>query len=238
MRSFKSPTKLLAAAVSAAVLTAGPAGDFAPKALASEAAAPAATHRYYTVAEVLTGDTFKLTTGTVVAYASIAAPPMVDEDPKVREYGRQSTEFNRGLLTGKRIRVECGSQIKNADGHYQGFVFLEDGTFANLKMIEAGFAKLNITPPNLQHAEVLRRASTHARRDGSGLWEHENTLDRKFIFIGDKMTKKFHFAGCDELDRVSKAHLERFDSSVGAKAAGYAFCKMCRHTYAQETDLF
>jgi micrococcal nuclease len=194
--------------------------------------------RYYTVAEVLTGDTFRLDTGTLLAYSSIAAPPLTHEDPRVREYGNQSAAFNRELILGKRIRVEFGSQIKNQDGVYQGFVYLEDGTFVNLKMIESGYAKLLVVPPNLQHAEELRRASTHARRDGSGLWEYENKIDRSFVFIGDQMTHKYHFAGCDALDRVPKAHLQRFDSSVSAKAAGFTFCKECRHTYAQETDLF
>lgn len=207
-------------------------------ALGAEPAVPADAPRYYTVAEVLTGDTFRLTTGTLLAYSSIAAPPLAHPDPKVREYGRQAAEFNRTMLEGKRVRVEFGSQIKNDEGNYQGFIYLEDGTFANLRMIQEGYAKLRILPPNLQHAEELRRASTRARRDGSGLWEHENQLDRRFVFTADQMTKKFHFAGCRALDGVSKAHLERFESSVAAKAAGYSFCKDCRHTYAQETDLF
>lgn len=201
-------------------------------------AAPSTSSKVYEVAEVLTGDTFRLTTGTVVAYSSIVAPPLAHPDLKVREYGKQALEFNRALLLGKRIRVEFGSRIKNAEGIYQGFIFLEDGTFANLKMVEAGFAKLSIVPPNLQYAEELRRAAQHARHDGQGLWEHENQLDRKFIFVGDQMTHKFHFEGCASLDGISKAHLERFDSSVAAKAAGYTFCKTCRHSYAQQTDLF
>jgi endonuclease YncB( thermonuclease family) len=216
------------AADTASALTAAPA----------QAAAPASQPKFYRVAEVLTGDTFRLETGTLVAYSSIKAPPLVHADPKVRDYGHQAAEFNRTLLLDKRIRVEFGSQIKNDDGVYQGFVYLEDGTFANLRMIEEGYAKLKIVPPNLQHAEELRSASTHARRDGSGLWEHENKIERRFIFIADQMTKKYHFSGCRHLRGVSKAHLRRFDSSVDAKAAGFNFCKECRHMYAQETDLF
>jgi hypothetical protein len=173
-----------------------------------------------------------------VTYSSITAPPLKDPDPKVRDYAQKALEFNRELLQGRQVRIEFGSQIRNADGVYQGFVFLEDGTLANLRMIEAGYAKLSIVPPNLQHAEELRRASTHARRGGSGLWQFENKIDRQFIFIGDQMTHKYHFAGCRHLDGVTKAHLTRFDSSVSAKAAGYTFCKECRHIYAQKTDLF
>lgn len=197
-----------------------------------------AAERLYTVSEVLTGDTFRLDTGTLVTYASIAAPPLKHSDPKVRDYGQRSLEFNRSLLQGKKIRVEFGSQIKNADGVYQGFIFLEDGSLANLTMVEAGYAKLAIVPPNLQHAEELRRASTHSRRDGKGLWEFENKIEHRFLYVADKMTRKYHFEGCRELEGVSKAHLDRFESSVAAKAAGFSFCKECRHLHAQETDLF
>lgn len=199
---------------------------------------PVAVPETYEVAEVLTGDTFKLTTGSVVTYSSIAAPPLQHKEPRVREYGRQALEFNRALLQGRKIRVEFGSQIKNADGVYQAFVFLEDGTFANLRMIEAGYAKLAIVPPNLQYAELLRSASTRARREGEGLWEFENKVVRRFQFVGDQMTKKYHFEGCRLIADLPKAHQQRFQSSVDAKAAGYHFCKECRHLYAQETDLF
>jgi endonuclease YncB( thermonuclease family) len=222
----------LALAIASAAGTA-PAADSAAK-----PAAPSAPPKFYRVAEVLTGDTFRLDTGTLVAYSSIKAPPLVHIDPKVRAYGKQAADFNRTLLLDKRVRVEFGSRIKNDDGVYQGFVYLEDGTFANLSMVEAGYAKLMIVPPNLQHAELLRRASTHARKDGTGLWEHENKIERKFVFMADQMTRKYHFTGCPSLRGVSKAHLQRFESSVDAKAAGFNFCKECRHTYAQETDLF
>lgn len=233
MRSFRNPLKVLALGVGIGLLGSAPASAEPPK---TQSAPPAV--RWYRVAEVLTGDTFRLDSGSIVAYSSIAAPPLKHEDPKIREYAQKSLEFNRSLLEGRNVRVEFGSQIKNGEGHYLGFVFLEDGTFANLRILEAGYAKLNIAPPNLQHAEALRRASARSRHDGKGLWEFENSIQRRFIFIGDQMTHKFHFEGCDELDGVTKAHLVRFDSSVAAKAAGYDFCKMCRHAYAQETDLF
>ena len=205
---------------------------------ASEVVRPAAPSRTYAVAEVLSGDTFRLETGTIVAYSSVLAPPLADPDPGVREYAKRSADFNRSLLQGRRVRIEFGSQIKNSDGIYQGFVFLEDGTLANLKIIEAGYAKLHIAPPNLQYAEELRHASFRARHDGAGLWQMENAKDRRFVFIADQMTRKFHFAGCARLKGVSPAHLERFESTLDAKAAGYTFCPECRHTFSQETDLF
>ncbi len=231
-------TRRAAAGMLLAVLISSVSGAAPAAESAAKPSAPSAPPKFYRVAEVLTGDTFRLDTGTLVAYSSIKAPPLVHVDPKVREYGKQAADFNRTLLMDQRIRVEFGSQIKNDDGVYQGFVYLEDGTFANLRMVEAGYAKLKIDPPNLQHAEALRRASTHARKDGAGLWEHENKVERKFIFMADQMTRKYHFVGCPSLRGVSKAHLQRFESSLDAKAAGFIFCKECRHTYAQETDLF
>jgi endonuclease YncB( thermonuclease family) len=205
---------------------------------ADSAAQPATPYEWHVVREVLTGDSFKLDTGTQVTYSSISAPPLQHADPKVREYAKKALAFNQELLLGKKIRVEFGSQIKNEDGVYQGFIYLEDGTLANLRMIEAGYAKLRIIPPNLQHAKELRYASGHARHDGKGLWEYENKVVRRFIYMADKMTRKFHFVGCRHLRGVSKAHLEKYESSVDAKAAGFQFCAECRHTYAQETDLF
>ena len=198
----------------------------------------AAQERYYKVSKVLSGDTLQLESGSVIKYGSVLAPSLEHKSERIRGYAQESLKFNRALMEGRNIRVEWAAKLRNDDGVYQGFIFLEDGSMANLKALEAGYVKLAIEPPNFEYMEELRRAARVSRREQRGLWEYEDAAKVKIEFIGAKMTNKFHFPDCEELDHVSKAHQRTFTSRVKAKAAKNQFCSICRNKYSEATSLF
>ena len=181
------------------------------------------------VIEVVTGDTLRLAGGKTLHYVGLQAPPIQSKIPLIRQYGQSSFEFNRSLVEGKKIAIEWDAQIRDDHGNLIGYVFLEDGTFVNLKILQNGHARLRMPPPNKRYAADLRGAELEARRDKRGLWKEEPENPYiKSEYIGEKNTKIYYFPTSLELDRIPEANLVTFRSRVDAKAAGYRACSTCK----------
>jgi endonuclease YncB( thermonuclease family) len=207
-------------------------------AMLSQGALAQSDDKTYVVKGVLSGDTIELESGSVISYSSIKAPDMKSEDKNIRKYAQLAKGYNAELVVGKRIHVEWGAKLRNDDGIYAPFVFLEDGTLVNQKLLEAGFAKLNIQPPNLEYAKELRSASKNSRKDSEGLWQYESEVDHNIGVVGDVMTKKFYWPDDPLIMDVPKPHKESFSSAIVARSRGYKPSKEYRERYAQETSLY
>lgn len=195
--------------------------------------------KWYRVVKALSGDGFELESGAVVNYASVKAPDLLSPSKAVENYAKESFQFNRDLVGGKKVRLEWDYRIRKPNGEYLAYVFLEDGTFVNLEILKEGYAKLAIEAPNFEHADDLREAAVSARRNDKGLWKYEGDSPSKdFVFIGNKMKKEFHTPDCPELSEVPQGHRKVFNSAVAARSEGYSYCKRCKKAVSQETDLF
>ena len=181
------------------------------------------------VIEALTGDTVRLKGGKTLKYIGVSSPPLQSVIPLVRQYGQEALDFNRSLVESRTVTIEWGSQLRDDRGNLLGYVFLEDGSFVNDRVLVAGHGKAVIQPPNVKYAGTLRRSELQARRDKRGLWKQEP--ENPFIkseYIGEKNTKIYYFPTSPELERIPEANLVKFDSRVAAKAAGYRACNTCR----------
>jgi micrococcal nuclease len=189
--------------------------------------------------EAVDGQSFRLESGAVVAYASLRAPDPASNSEAVRAYAQESLNFNRSLVQGRKVRLEWGSMIRSPKGDNLAFVYLEDGALANRRVLEEGYAKLAIEAPNLEHAPELRKAAAEARREHRGLWRFEaKSAAPKVAYIGDAMTKEFHLPECPLLDNVPQGHRREFGSAVDGVAADFRICSKCKRASSQETDLF
>lgn len=198
-----------------------------------------AAETWYNVNRIVSGDTFEVEGGTLVRYSSLLAPDPLSPSKSVETYAQESLEFNRSLLEGKKVRLELGSRLRDSKGSYLAYVFLEDGTFANLKVLEAGYAKLFVEPPNLEHANELEKAVRQAREEKKGLWRFETGERHEVAYIGDQMRKEFHLPGCSELEIVPTGHRKNFTSSVEAVAQKFTMCSLCKRKPTSETtDLY
>jgi len=180
------------------------------------------------VREVLTGDTVRLESGKTLKFIGLQAPPLQSIIPLMRQYGSEALEFNKNKAAGKKILIEWGSQIRDDQKNFLGYVFLEDGTFINREILKAGHAKLRIIPPNIRYADEFQKCELEARRNRSGIWKDEPV--NPFIkndYVGEKNTKIFYRPNSPELDRIPQANLVTFRSRVEAKAAGFRPCSSC-----------
>ncbi len=196
--------------------------------------------RWYTVRRVTAGDRFEVPSGKVVRYASVVAPDLWSPSKRVENLAKESLEYHRRRIEGKKVRLEWGFRIRDEDGSYLAFVHDADGALLNEEILRAGYAKIHIEPPNVQYAERLKEAARRARALKRGLWRHEMPESgRGRGFVGDKMRREFHYPDCETVDEIPKGHREYFDASVDAVSAGYRWADDCKgKAYEQRTGLF
>lgn len=206
--------------------------------LPSMSAVYAADSQWYTVKNVLSGDRMELNTGTVIRYAGITAPDPESKSEVIQGYAEEATAFNRQLIEGKRIRVEWGPRLKASDGSYAPFIFLEDGTMANQKMLESGYAKLTAEPPFSKYIDQLQETARLSRFRGEGLWIHEDENKRRVAVIGNINNKKYYHPDDPVLEDVPKPQLREFASSTLANAEGYRPSYEYRSKNEQLTQLY
>jgi micrococcal nuclease len=138
---------------------------------------------YYTVARVVDGDTLKLSNGDKVRLIGIDTPEMHYSDKlerdarssrrdiaRIQSLGSKASDFTSSLCLGRRVRLEFDVKKKDRYGRRLAYVYLEDGTFVNAKIIEEGYAQIMTVPPNVKYADMFLRLERQAREKNKGLW--------------------------------------------------------------------
>ncbi|HTL71405.1 MAG TPA: thermonuclease family protein [Candidatus Eisenbacteria bacterium] len=133
-------------------------------------AAPEARPREATVRRVVDGDTFRIDGGEKVRLIGVNCPEYEPWKNYEQPYGREAAEFSRGLLTGRRVRLVPDAEPLDRYGRTLAYVFLEDGRFVNLTLVEEGYARAKDYPPNSAHKKELKDAEKRAKAAGKGLW--------------------------------------------------------------------
>ena len=140
------------------------------------------------VQDVLRVDTLRLESGEIVkligvrAFGNPARKKKIERDDygfvvkekadlEVRP-GEQAQEYARELLEGKHVRLEFDAEQKDDGYKTLAYVFLvNDNTFVNARVLERGFADLQIQAPNLKYARQLRDAYREGRAYSHGMDE-------------------------------------------------------------------
>jgi micrococcal nuclease len=139
---------------------------------------------YHYVKKVTDGDTFELENGEKVRLLGIDAPEKFESqklnsdaersgrDKKtIQKLGQLSSQFARELLDGKKVRLvpEPDYEDKDKYGRLLRYVYLEDGTFVNKKIVEEGYAYAYRKFPVTKLDELIE-AERRARTQKTGLW--------------------------------------------------------------------
>lgn len=136
------------------------------------------------VKRVIDGDTLLLESGERVRLIGIDTPEVHDSQKLTRDsqrskqdirtikkLGSRSWEFTRNLVEGRRVRLEFDAERHDKYGRLLAYVFLEDGTFVNARIVEEGYASIMTIPPNVKYADMLLELSRQARESKRGLWQ-------------------------------------------------------------------
>ncbi|CAN5593761.1 hypothetical protein BH10BAC5_BH10BAC5_07350 [soil metagenome] len=145
---------------------------------------------YFTVERIVDGDTFKLTTGERVRLLGIDTPEKFDskkldydsknsgKDKKtIQNLGKLSTEYVKSFLEGKKVKMikEPNYQDKDQYGRLLRYVYLQDGTFVNAKILKDGYGQVFESFP-FSKIDEFRKIQKEARENKKGLWAEINGL--------------------------------------------------------------
>lgn len=127
------------------------------------------------VTKIVDGDTFWVDNGTAkgmkIRLIGIDAPESRNAfNKRIGYYGKESTAFMKQLLHGKRVKLVSDVDSLDGFGRTLSYVYLEDGTFVNAKLLKDGYAILMTIPPNIRYAEDFVALQTEARQKKRGLW--------------------------------------------------------------------
>ena len=136
------------------------------------------------VTRAVDGDTLVLENNERVRLIGIDTPEMHESNKlnrdaqrsgqdveTIKQLGRQSYEFTKNLVEGKRVRLEFDVERFDKYKRILAYVYLADGTFLNAAIIEQGYASLMTYPPNVKYADLFLRLYRQARENKRGLWE-------------------------------------------------------------------
>jgi len=136
------------------------------------------------VTRAVDGDTLKLENGERVRLIGIDTPEMhesskLNRDAQrsgqdvaaIKQLGRQSYEFTKKLVEGKRVRLEFDVERFDKYKRILVYVYLSDGTFVNAEIVKQGYASLMTYPPNVKYAELFQKLYREARENRRGLWQ-------------------------------------------------------------------
>ena len=155
----------------------------------------------YLVKKVFDGDTFEVEIdgkSEKVRMLGIDTPEKWDSDKldrdidrtgkdkeTIKKLGALSSDFTTRLIGGKKVilHTDVNDDDKDKYGRLLRYVYLEDGTFVNLKIVEEGYAnayrKFNVAKQN----EFIK-AEKEARENKKGLWGNVDGL--KYFDSSDK----------------------------------------------------
>jgi micrococcal nuclease len=145
--------------------------------------AAAAKDEFSVVSRVVDGDTLKLANNDRVRLIGVDTPEVHYSDKllrdarksrkdikEIQEMGKKASEFTKALCDGKRVRLEYDVEKRDRYGRLLAYVYLEDGTFVNAKILEEGYGQVMTIPPNVRYADRFLKLQQKARDGRKGLW--------------------------------------------------------------------
>ena len=121
-------------------------------------------------AQAIDGDTIELINGEHLRYIGIDTPEEFDTRKPVQCFALEAADKNKELVEGKTITFYKDKTEHDMYGRWLGFVYLEDGTFVNKKLVEEGYAFAYPYKPDLTKSDEIKAAESIARRSKIGLW--------------------------------------------------------------------
>jgi micrococcal nuclease len=135
------------------------------------------------VERAVDGDTLKFSDGRRVRLIGVDTPEMHYSEKLLRDskrtrkditaiqaLGKRAADFTRQLCEGKPVHIETDVRKTDKYGRLLAYIYLEDGTFVNAKIVEEGYGQIMTIPPNVKYADKFLKLERQAREARKGLW--------------------------------------------------------------------
>ena len=126
------------------------------------------------VARVIDGDTFEIINkgkSEKVRLIGVDTPETVKPNSGVQPFGPEASSFTKKMIEGKLVRLEFDVQERDKYGRLLAYVYLEDGTLLNSRLLEEGLATIMTVPPNVRMADTFLGIQKKARKQKKGIWQ-------------------------------------------------------------------
>ncbi len=83
-----------------------------------------------------------------------------------------ATDYSKSYLRrGVPVRLELDKKARDDYGSIVAYVYLPGGKMLNALLIQEGYAKALIAPPNIKYEKVFLKLEGEAREQNKGLWK-------------------------------------------------------------------
>lgn len=125
-----------------------------------------------TVAQVTSGDTILITGGRAIRLIGVEAPAVAAEGKPAECFGPEAlARLSELLPPGTPVRLAYDASRLDPTGQTVAYVYrAKDGLFVNLSLLQGGFVRESISPPNLARVADLAIAGVDAESGRKGLW--------------------------------------------------------------------
>jgi micrococcal nuclease len=123
----------------------------------------------FQITRVIDGDTLEITGGEKVRYIGIDTPEIVDSRKPVQCFGKEASDKNKELVTGKTVRLERDTIDRDRYNRLLRYVYVGDN-FINLELVKQGFARSYFYPPDIKYQDQILQAEQEAKKTKIGLW--------------------------------------------------------------------
>lgn len=126
------------------------------------------------VARVIDGDTFEIINkgkSERVRLIGVDTPETVKPNSEVQPFGPEASSFTKKMIEGKMVRLEFDVQERDKYGRLLAYVYLEDGTLLNSRLLEEGMATIMTVPPNVRMADTFLGIQKKAQKQKKGIWQ-------------------------------------------------------------------
>ncbi len=82
----------------------------------------------------------------------------------------EAKNFNSNLVLNKKVKLEKDVSETDRYGRLLRYVYLEDGTMVNEKLVAEGYAQVNTFPPDVKYQDRFLEVQKKARDEDRGLW--------------------------------------------------------------------
>ena len=126
-----------------------------------------------TVIRDVDGDTVvvRLATGRIekIRLLGVDTPEVVDPRKPVQCFGHAASAYTKAHLTGRRVMLELDAEQRDKYGRLLAYIVL-DGQRFNDRLLELGYGRFLVIPPNGSHARAMLREELAAMAARRGLW--------------------------------------------------------------------
>jgi len=132
---------------------------------------------FYSVAEVVDGDTIKVKIDgklETIRLIGIDTPEVASPYRKEGCFGKEASEETKKILKNKKISLIVDPMVSDKDkyGRLLRYVFLPDGLFVNAELVKGGFA-FNYPYEDFQYLNYFNDLEKQAKNSRLGLWGKE-----------------------------------------------------------------